>query len=302
MSEISTNRSGPQTRSRLLTFLMADIRGYTAFTRERGDEAATRLVGKFARVVRETVAAYDGAVIELRGDEILAAFESAREALRAATELQARCREETDADPSLPLRVGAALDAGEAVAFEGGYRSGALNLAARLCSLAEPGTVLASTGVVHLAGKVDGLAAVSRGEVALKGLESPVQVYQIGPEGEMLPVLAPIQPVKKDDAHMDRRRAASVVGTVGVGISLVTTLVVFAWSAAFHSSLSAAILAVVLCGVAFLGAMATRAAPLFGALLLLGAAIAIVLTLSWDAILGVPLLLIAAGMAMFSRG
>jgi class 3 adenylate cyclase len=89
MSEISAGRSGPVTRSRLLTFLIADIRGYTRFTQERGDEAAARLVGTFARVVRETVAAYHGEVIELRGDEILVAFESAREALRAATELQA---------------------------------------------------------------------------------------------------------------------------------------------------------------------------------------------------------------------
>ncbi len=37
------------------------------------------------------------------------------------------------ATPSLPLRVGIGLDAGEAVPFEGGYRGAALNLAARLC-------------------------------------------------------------------------------------------------------------------------------------------------------------------------
>jgi class 3 adenylate cyclase len=302
MSENPAGRSVPALRSRLLTFLIADIRGYTRFTQERGDEAATRLVGTFARVVRETVAPYHGELIELRGDEILVAFDSAREALRAATELQARCTQETDADPSLPLRVGAGLDAGEAVAFEGGYRSGALNLAARLCSLAQPGDVLASAGVLHLARKVDGLAAVSRGEVTLKGLEAPVHVYQIGPEDDMPPVLAPIQPVQADSSNAGRRKAASTVGIVGASISLCTTLLAFVWSGAFHSSLSAAIFALALCGVAFAGAMAVRAAPIVGALLLLGAAIAIVLTLSWDAIFGVPLFLVAAGMAMFSRG
>ena len=51
---------------------------------------------------------------------------------------------ETVADPTLPLAVGIGLDAGEAVPVDDGYRGGALNLAARLCSLAGPGEVLAS--------------------------------------------------------------------------------------------------------------------------------------------------------------
>ena len=51
---------------------------------------------------------------------------------------------ETIADPTLPLAVGIGLDAGEAVRVGDGYRGGALNLAARLCSLAGPGEVLAS--------------------------------------------------------------------------------------------------------------------------------------------------------------
>jgi hypothetical protein len=143
---------------------------------------------------------------------------------------------------------------------------------------------------------------VSRGEVTLKGLEAPVHVYQIGPEDDMLPVLAPIQPAQQHKSHADRRRAASVVGIVGASISLVTTLVAFVWSAAFHSTLPAAIFALVICGVGFVGAIAARAAPLLGSLILLGTAIAIVLTLSWDAIFGVPLFLVAAGIAMFSRG
>jgi class 3 adenylate cyclase len=33
-------------------FLIADVRGYTAFTQERGDEDAARLMGRFAQVTR----------------------------------------------------------------------------------------------------------------------------------------------------------------------------------------------------------------------------------------------------------
>jgi WD40 repeat protein/class 3 adenylate cyclase len=166
------------------TFLIADVRGYTRFTQARGDEAAARLATRFAELAREAIEAAGGTLVELRGDEALAVFDSARQALRAASDLQERFVEETVADPSLPLAVGIGLDAGEAVPVDGGYRGGALNLAARLCSLAGPGEVLASPGVAHLARKVEGLEYVERGAVRLKGLEQPVEVVAVRPERE----------------------------------------------------------------------------------------------------------------------
>jgi len=68
-------------------FLIADIRGYTLFTQEHGDEAAARLAESFARVVREGVEAHGGRLVELRGDEALVAFESPRDAIVAAAQL-----------------------------------------------------------------------------------------------------------------------------------------------------------------------------------------------------------------------
>jgi class 3 adenylate cyclase/tetratricopeptide (TPR) repeat protein len=170
--------------SEIRTFLFVDVRGYSRFTVEHGDEAAARLVAKFAALAQEGVAARGGEVIELRGDEALAVFSSVRQALRAAVELQGRFVRESVAEPSLPLAVGIGLDAGEAVPVEGGYRGAALNLAARLCSLAGPGEVLASDGVVHLAQKIDGLAYAERGLVQLKGFAEPVKVIQIVPEAD----------------------------------------------------------------------------------------------------------------------
>ncbi len=67
-----------------------------------------------------------GNVIELRGDEALAVFTSARNAIRAAVELQLALVDEVERNPELPLRVGIGLDAGEAVAVEAGYRGAAL--------------------------------------------------------------------------------------------------------------------------------------------------------------------------------
>ncbi len=76
------------------TFLIADIRGYTRFTEEHGDEAAAKLARRFAAVARESVGTRGGAIVELRGDEALAVFGSARQALRTAVELQVRFEEE----------------------------------------------------------------------------------------------------------------------------------------------------------------------------------------------------------------
>ncbi|HEX6547480.1 MAG TPA: AAA family ATPase [Candidatus Dormibacteraeota bacterium] len=157
-------------------FLICDVRGYTRFTLEQGDEAAAALAAQFAAAVRASVEGFGGEVIELRGDEALVVFTSARQALRAAVELQRQVTQ-------LPLGVGAGLDAGEAVPVLGGFRGQALNLAARLCSLAGPGEVLASESLTHLAGRVDDVRYEKRGSVQLKGFTEPIEVVALAPPG-----------------------------------------------------------------------------------------------------------------------
>jgi adenylate cyclase len=128
------------------TFLFADMRGYTRFTQEHGDDAASALAGRFADLVKETVPTFEGELLELRGDEALCVFGSARPALRASVDLQRRLRTPTDEEVAFPIGVGMGLDAGEAVPTQGGYRGASLNLAARLCALAKPGEVLVTEG------------------------------------------------------------------------------------------------------------------------------------------------------------
>jgi class 3 adenylate cyclase/tetratricopeptide (TPR) repeat protein len=159
------------------TFLIGDIRGYTAFTLERGDAAAKRLTTRFAEIAGEVVNAHDGRVAEVRGDEVLAVFASARQALRAALELRARCRAESSDE--LPLNVGVGLDAGEALPMQDGFRGAALNLAARLCSIAGPGEILASETVFNLARKVEGVDYNEAGDVVPKGFSERVRVFRI---------------------------------------------------------------------------------------------------------------------------
>ena len=197
------------------TFLFADMRGYTRFTQEHGDDAASALAGQFADIVRETVPEFEGELLELRGDEALSVFRSARQALRASVELQRRLRTPTDADSAFPLGVGMGLDAGEAVPTQGGYRGAALNLAARLCALAKPGEILATESVAHLAHRVDGLRLLEGHSATLKGMPRPVRYVTVEP-GTVLPPL----PAALGAATVRRRwryyAAIAVVAVLGV--------------------------------------------------------------------------------------
>lgn len=161
------------------TFLIADIRGYTAFTRQAGDEAAARLVTDFARLTRSGVEGRGGELLELRGDEALAVFTSPRQALRAALDLQSLYAEHSHEHPEAPLNVGIGIDAGEAVAVEGGFRGSALNMAARLCGAAMGSEILATEAISHLAGPVEGLTYADGGKRPLKGMTDKVRVVRI---------------------------------------------------------------------------------------------------------------------------
>jgi WD40 repeat protein/class 3 adenylate cyclase len=176
MAKQLTEESGRSTL--VLSFLIADVRGYTRFTAERGDAAAALLAKRFADLARDAVEARGGRVIELRGDEALAVFESPSQAVRAAVEFQATCAEESEVDPAFPLPVGIGIDSGEAVPVEDGYRGVALNTAARLCSNAGAGQVLVTRTIVGSAEAADEVTFVERGPASFKGFEQAVDVIE----------------------------------------------------------------------------------------------------------------------------
>jgi YVTN family beta-propeller protein len=209
----------PISPTELRTFLIADVRGYTRFTKEQGDEAASDLAAAFAEIVRGTVPEFAGELLELRGDEALCVFGSARQALRAAVDLQRRLRTPSSEDGSVfPVGVGVGLDAGEAVPTEGGYRGGALNLAARLCSVATPGQILASEGIVHLAQRVDGVRYSAVRSRRLKGIEAPVRLVEVISETPLPDV--PVVPAP------NRRRSSTAWIVTAVALAVAATAAV----------------------------------------------------------------------------
>ena len=169
---------GVQTSIR--SFLIADIRGYSRYTDEFGDEAAALLTARFVELVTESVETHGGEVVEIRGDEALSVFTSARQAIRCSVYLQGLFGEEAEVDHDLPLRVGIGIDSGEAVSLEdGGFRGAALNVAARLCGRAHGGEVIVSEATYRLAGRMEGLKFSDRGRVHLKNIADPIHILQV---------------------------------------------------------------------------------------------------------------------------
>lgn len=217
-SVVEVAKASEPAEASLHTFLIADVRGYTRYTHDHGDEAASRLAAWLAEVVRACVGEFNGELVELRGDEALCIFRSARKALRCAVELQRRLRTASQDGRTFPLGVGIGLDAGEAVPTEGGYRGGALNLAARLCATAKPGQTLASEGVMHLARRVEGLQFLSQRPVRLKGMSEPVGFSAVVPD-------TPLPPLP-DDLAASQRRSHSWIAVIAGGMGLAAVVIV----------------------------------------------------------------------------
>ena len=76
----------------LHTFVFADIRGYTAYMREHGDEEGARVAQRLAAAVEQLAPEHGGSAPRLRGDEALVIFDSARGALRYALGAAAAAR------------------------------------------------------------------------------------------------------------------------------------------------------------------------------------------------------------------
>jgi DNA-binding NarL/FixJ family response regulator/class 3 adenylate cyclase len=216
----------PDPRASLKTFLIADVRGYTSFTWEHGDEAAASLVEAFARQTEEVVTTADGSVIEFRGDEVLAVFDSPRAAIRAAVDLQTAYVSTAGNDEPIPVGIG--LDVGEAVRVGDGYRGGALHIAARLCGLAGAGEILATQEVRHLTGPVEDVTFEDRGGITMKNVPEPVHVVRVVPPGEdprevIKPVAGtgagPLRVVIADDSLLFREGVARVLLDNGFAIT-----------------------------------------------------------------------------------
>ena len=150
------------------------MRGYTKDTRQHGDEAGAALAARFAGVVRDLAPSHEGHLQELRGDEALVVFDSARQALRFALALQARVNARSGAPCRYRPRCGRGSPCRGGVP---GWCVEPRRTSVR--TRKEEGA--ASDAVAELAGTAAGVTYGFRRTERLKGFEKPVGVVELYP-------------------------------------------------------------------------------------------------------------------------
>jgi len=157
--------------------LFTDIANSTTLTQALGDARAMQIVRDHDDVVRRAIEARGGQVVKHTGDGIMASFLSVTRALETAAALQ-REFADRNRDAEVPFDVRAGIAAGEPVTAHDDLFGATVQLAARLCSVAEPGATLVSGAVRELAvGK--GFKFEDVGELVLKGFDEPARAYRL---------------------------------------------------------------------------------------------------------------------------
>ncbi|MFN2457971.1 MAG: adenylate/guanylate cyclase domain-containing protein [Chitinophagaceae bacterium] len=164
----------------LAAIMFADITGYTAMMQE-DEELASQIRAKLLNKLEKEVEAHYGRILEFRGDGGMCSFNSTIEAVRAALALQL----EMMSPPQVPLRIG--LHTGD-VMLEGNNMYGdGVNIASRLESFAEPGSILISGKVYDDIKNQKDIQAISLGKYVLKNVKDQVEIFAISNAGIKVP-------------------------------------------------------------------------------------------------------------------
>jgi class 3 adenylate cyclase len=158
------------------TVLFTDIVNSTSLTQQLGDDKAMELIHAHDNIVRDALAGCNGREVKHTGDGIMASFVSAAAAVRCAAQIQRGLAGRQEKDLPFKVRIGGA--AGEPVERNQDIFGSTVQLAARLCSHAQPDQILVSNVVAELCiGK--GLHFHPLGEVLLKGFDRPVHIHAV---------------------------------------------------------------------------------------------------------------------------
>ena len=162
-----------------VTILFSDIRGFTEYTDAHGDEAAYTMLRLHNTLVQEQLALYRGHVVKTQGDSFMVSFDSARTAVTCAIAIQKAIREANRLRAGVSIEIGIGINTGEPVREGADFFGGTVNLASRICAVAEPGQVLVSETLRAVAGKMEGTAFNDKGEFQLKGFRESQRLYEV---------------------------------------------------------------------------------------------------------------------------
>ena len=186
-------------RKRLITVLMSDLRGFTALCEHIEPEPMILMLNHYLGEMIDAIEKYNGTLIEIEGDGILAVFGApaedpvhAEHAVAAALSMQARMTgvnawNEERGYPGLQMGIG--INSGEAIVGNIGSEKrtrfnvigSQVNLCGRIESYTVDGQVLISPNTRELINSE--LTVSGRMVVRPKGVEEELKLYQIAAIG-----------------------------------------------------------------------------------------------------------------------
>ena len=156
--------------------MFTDIVGSTEMTSRLGDGAALELVRVHDGLVRRALEAHGGREVKHTGDGMMAAFDKVADSVRAAGEIQQQLVAYNALAPET-LRVRIGIHAGEPVADHNDLFGATVQLANRLCSGADGGSIVVSELVRSLC-EEDAARFEPLGEWRLKGFAETIPVFR----------------------------------------------------------------------------------------------------------------------------
>jgi class 3 adenylate cyclase/predicted ATPase len=164
---------------KLVAILSADVQGYSRLMSE--DELATiRTLTAYREAMTAIITQHRGRVVDAPGDNLLAEFASAVDAVEAAAAIQHDLKgrnAELPAQRQMHYRIG--INLGDVVVEGGRIYGDGVNIAARLEALAEGGGICLSRAVYEQVKNKVALTYEYVGERTVKNIAEPVAVYRV---------------------------------------------------------------------------------------------------------------------------
>jgi adenylate cyclase len=169
----------PRPERRLAAILASDVVGYSSLM--QSDEAGTLAALTTIREATEKqVERHRGRVANTAGDSILAEFTSAVDAVSCAMVLQEVVTQQSANNCGLQIRIG--IHTGDVIVRAGDLFGTAVNVAARLEGLSQPGGIVVSAAVKDdVTGKLPA-TYVDLGLKSLKNISEPLRVFAVTPQ------------------------------------------------------------------------------------------------------------------------
>jgi adenylate cyclase len=161
--------------SLVATILFADVALFSTIADLEGDEAAVLVLDRADRAVRELRSRHGGKLVKQIGDEFMLTFADPKGAIRFACELSARIAG-TERDAA--VRIG--MHTGTVLYRMGDYYGKAVNVAARIASMAMPNAILVTEPVAKAAAD-EGMTVEELGVRDLRGMDAPISLYRVIP-------------------------------------------------------------------------------------------------------------------------